>query len=372
MNVIKAGSKYQIYSEDVQTYKEIPAGTYTINFNPMAGFSLSSRPNLEVIGEKIYGNSKARIDKVLRSYSASTRNFGIILSGPKGVGKSVFVRLLCEQVVKQGLPVIVVDFAYDGIANFISSIEQDCVVVFDEFEKTFSEEDNQQDMLLSLFDGLDGGHKLFIVTCNDLNKVSEYMLNRPGRFHYHFTLGAPCSDEVREYMKNELKPEYHEVINDVVNLATFGDMPYDYLRAIAFDLNQGYSLKEVMADLNITRDTNEFDIVVNLSNGLSYQTWNEYIDPSDHDIESVWVRRYGEENEDIPDSFMVSYFPCEIEMVDGKTVIRNKIPRINWKTCAVRGRDELKDKIIEEWKDVTVTEIVLKKSPNANILRYTV
>ena len=40
-------------------------------------------------------------------------------------------------------------------------------------------------------------------------------------------------------------------LNEVVGLAELGNFTYDILRAIAFELNQGYSLSETLEDLNI-------------------------------------------------------------------------------------------------------------------------
>ena len=167
MNIINAGSRYQVYGEDVKTYQQLPVGTYLVNFNPMSGFYLSIRTDLEVTEDKIYGTSSYKINKVMKSYDAMAhRNFGVLLSGQKGIGKSLFVRLLAEEAIKKGLPVVTVTMYVPGIANFIASIDQDCVVIFDELAKTFAikEDENQQDELLSLFDGMDGGHKLFVVT----------------------------------------------------------------------------------------------------------------------------------------------------------------------------------------------------------------
>ena len=31
------------------------------------------------------------------------------------------------------------------------------------------------------------------------------MINRPGRFHYHFIMGIPTGDEVREYMEDQVE-----------------------------------------------------------------------------------------------------------------------------------------------------------------------
>lgn len=374
MNVINAGSRYQIYGEDVRTYQNLPVGTYMINFHPMQGFSLSIRHDLTVTEDKVYGTSPYKVSKVMKSYNNVNRNFGVLLSGQKGIGKSLFVRLLAQEGIKAGLPVITVTFAAPGIATFISSIEQDCVVIFDEFEKTFTINDgeNQQDELLSLFDGMDGGHKLFLVTCNDLSQVSQYMLNRPGRFHYHFTMNPPTPNEVEEYMLDKLDPQYHDNISAVVNLANIVDMPYDYLRAIAFELNQGYSLKEAMADLNITRtDDTRFDIEVYLSNGLRFEAWSARLDINEHSIQYFHVRRYEQDN--YPHDFTVHVDPSHAKIEDGEFIITDRILQPHWSEYDFAGTDEECEKLAEDWnKDVTIQKIVLKKTLSYSVGRYLV
>lgn len=374
MNVINAGSRYQIYGEDVKTYQKLPVGTYLVNFNPMAGFSLSIRNDLAVTEDKIYGNSMTKVLKVMRSYNAVDRNFGVLLSGQKGIGKSLFVRLLAEEAIKLNMPVITVTAAAPGIATFISSIEQDCVVIFDEFEKTFTitEDENQQDALLSLFDGMDGGHKLFVVTCNDLDHMSQYMLNRPGRFHYHFTMMPPTPAEVEEYMKDKLAPEYHNNIHDIVNLANVVDMPYDYLRAIAFELNQGYSLKEAMSDLNITRtDDTRFEVTVFLSNGLRFEAWDAKIDLNSHSQQWMHVRRY--EKDAFPHEFTLYIIPSEAQISGKEFVIKTKLNQPHWGSYDFEGTDEECEKMAAEWeKNVTIEKVVLKKTKDYGVARYLV
>ena len=374
MNVINAGSRFQIYGEDVKTYQKLPVGTYLVNFNPMAGFSLTIRNDLTVTEDKIYGNSMNKVNKVMKSYNVVDRNFGVLLSGQKGIGKSLFVRLLAEEAIKMNMPVVTVTAPAPGIANFISSIEQDCVVIFDEFEKTFTmtEEENQQDALLSLFDGMDGGHKLFIVTCNDLDHISQYMLNRPGRFHYHFTMMPPTPEEVEEYMKDKLEPQYHHNIHDVVNLANLVDMPYDYLRAIAFELNQGYSLKEAMSDLNITRtDDTRFEVTAILSNGLRFEAWGVHLDLNDHGAQYVHVRRY--EKDAFPHEFTIYVTPADAQIVGKEFVIKDHLRQPRWGSYDFEGSEEETEKMAEEWeKNVTLDKIILKKEKDYGVARYLV
>ena len=142
MNIVNAGNQFQVYGEDVKTYRQLPVGSYNVEFHKMRGFFLTERSDLTVTEEKIYGDSEYKVRKVMRSYYLSDRNFGVLLSGQKGIGKSLFVRLVAQKAIESGLPVIVVSSAVPGLAEFISSIDQNCVVVFDEFEKTFAKQED--------------------------------------------------------------------------------------------------------------------------------------------------------------------------------------------------------------------------------------
>lgn len=34
MNIVISGSRVQVYGDEVQTFKQLPVGNYTIQFNP--------------------------------------------------------------------------------------------------------------------------------------------------------------------------------------------------------------------------------------------------------------------------------------------------------------------------------------------------
>lgn len=108
MKIIQSGSHYEIYDNNLKVHDRLPVGVYQVDFNKMTGFSLSDHPAIE-IKERIYGIHDAKADKVLRSFAAFGRNLGVILSGSKGIGKSLFAKLLCIKAMAQGLPVIIVD-----------------------------------------------------------------------------------------------------------------------------------------------------------------------------------------------------------------------------------------------------------------------
>ena len=312
MNVVHSGNTFQIYGDSLKTYEQLPAGTYEVGFSKFSGFFLTAHNDLAVNEDKVYGCTEQKVQKVLHSFSKVDRNFGVILSGRKGIGKSLFARLLAVHAKELDIPLILVTAYYPGIANFLTSIEQEVIVLFDEFEKTFASKDNDapQEELLPMFDGLDGGKKLFVVTCNEVHKLNSYLLNRPGRFHYHFILTNPNPDEIREYLTDKLEEQYHPLIKKVVSFSAHADLTYDILRAIAFELNNGYSFEETLADLNISKEsTPRFDVTAEFADGAKSMATDERIDLYSSDRVYLWFYlRKGRDNKAI----RLDFRPCDV------------------------------------------------------------
>lgn len=379
MNIVNAGSRYQVYGESVQTFKTLPVKSYNIGFSPMSGFFLTERPNLTTAGEKVYGECNKKIDKVIKSYKTmSHRNFGVLLSGPKGIGKSMFVRAIGERAIKEGLPVIVAEDFIPGIAGFLASIDQEVVVVFDEFEKKFkiTDEVNPQDDMLSLFDGMDGGHKLFIATCNQTRDLSEYLINRPGRFHYHINISTPSKDEIEQYLKDNVSSEYSDVIEDAVKLCDLIGTPYDYLRAIAFELNQGYSLKEAMNDLNITKgERTVFRVMAYRQDGKIFTSHYENFDITSKSYYWFHAGLYNERTRKYED-VSLRVIPSHAKLIDGEYVIEQLVKGENEYDyddfLAEAGGDEkLAQKLANEANAKNVfTKIVFKRAAVRDYGKY--
>ena len=256
MKAISIGKRYEIHEDSLKAYDKLPVNTYTVRFDKMSGFYLEARSRLAVT-EKVYGIHPEKADKVLKAFTMFERNLGVILSGSKGIGKSLFARILSAKAQDAGYPVIIIDQYIPGIAAYIESIEQEVVFLFDEFDKTFgsvcpgANEADPQSALLSMFDGTAQGKKLFIITCNSLYKLNDYLVNRPGRFHYHFRFDYPSPEEIQAYLTDKLRPAYIGEIRKVILFSKKVALNYDCLRAIAFELNLGLPFEKAIQDLNI-------------------------------------------------------------------------------------------------------------------------
>lgn len=255
MHIVESGKRYRIFNNAITTYDQLPPKTYRVDYDPETRiFSLLEAHDFEIPETKIYGQHLDKVKKVLNSMDKMNRNLGVILSGDKGIGKSLFSKCLGLKARKKGIPVILVNEYHEGIANFLEEIEQTVMILFDEYDKTFDEKKhNCQAEMLSLFDGVSAGKKLFVITCNEIQSLSQYLINRPGRFHYHFRFLYPTADEIRDYMEDKLDKQYYDEIENVIAFSVRMNLNYDCLRSIAFELNNGLKFQKAINDLNIIR-----------------------------------------------------------------------------------------------------------------------
>lgn len=367
MRVISTGNEYDIFDDSLRTFDKLPTQTYVVRFHKQKGFFLEKYTDIEITESKVYGVHIGKVFKVLKAFECMTRNLGVILSGDKGIGKSLFAKMLAIEALKQGIPIIVVDTYYQGIASYIESIEQEVLVLFDEFDKTFGEvqakdgEASPQANLLSLFDGISGGKKLFVVTCNSLYKLNEYLINRPGRFHYHFRFEYPSADEIREYLVDKLPEDRHEEIKNVVAFSSKVSLNYDCLRAIAFELAQGLSFKEAIADLNIVNVNNNerYDVVLTFKDGTTVTSRDISFDMFEKDYHASVYLYDSHSNNWVDANFTLG--DAEFDPNNGNYVIQPEYVHLSY--CP----DEDDKKIVERVQEAGVLQLAIIRKRSKRI-----
>lgn len=318
MNLVKTGTKFRIFDSSVEAVTNLAPGAYEVGSAQFEGIFLRSCEMPVLRDEKVYGDHERKLDKVFGTYSKhKDRNLGVILSGDKGIGKTLFAKMASHRAAKLGLPVVYVNDYFDGLAGFMAKITQDCMVVFDEFDKNFCSNSREavdvtacQDALLSMFDGVYAGHKLFVITCNDLGKVSDFLVNRPGRFRYHIRFDYPSGDEVVQYLKDKLGAKANDTqIEAVRKFTSLVPLTYDCLSAVADELADGETFKSAMSMLNIVRldEDSDYSVYFNFKvNGEahtclldSHETFDLFSPDGDWQERQYNVHAYGPNREDI-------------------------------------------------------------------------
>lgn len=188
---IDTGTSVQLVNHTPSAYLEVlPTGIYEIRLSSGMNkyFYLEKCYKEFILPSKLYGEVEQDADLVLKRYLAKPDSLGALLTGTKGSGKSLIASLIINKFInKLNKPVIIVNDSWyehiDELVIFMSKFKE-CLFVFDEFDKHYDKED--QNCLLNFFDDKSKSHRLSLVIANEQDSITEYFLDRPSRFFYHF------------------------------------------------------------------------------------------------------------------------------------------------------------------------------------------
>ena len=202
--------------------EKIPSGIYSVCYDRNKNsFFLTKQKDKFVMPSDIWMEQKRKmeLEYIKDSINKTSKNIGILFNGVKGTGKTLLAEMICNSI---DCPVIMVENTDEStnremLKFLVNEIKQNCVFLFDEFEKKFKPEEQQ--FLLSIVDGVHNTEhkKIFLFTCNDLN-VDENFLGRLSRVAYILNFDyINDSEEIRKYLKQKLEELDDEQITFIVD-----------------------------------------------------------------------------------------------------------------------------------------------------------
>lgn len=266
---LKNGNMYSVTDElSMDLCQHLPAANYIIQVHPMTGQFLLERVESFKMIPKIYGTTPRYVERIFNTFDDRENSTGVLLNGEKGSGKTQLAKLLSIKCAQENIPTIIINQPWhgDSFNKFIQTIEQPCMIMFDEFEKVYDSE--QQESILTLLDGVFPSKKLFVLTCNDKWRIDSHMRNRPGRIFYMLDFTGLDDAFIREYCEDNLKNKQH--IDKICMIASlFGQFNFDMLKALVEEMNRyGETPSEALLMLNSKpefedRGEHELTLIIN-------------------------------------------------------------------------------------------------------------
>lgn len=230
---MNTGNSYSQIDPNFEVTQALPIGVYNLELT-MFGWKLFKFADNFVFPYKLYSLENEFVDHVLKTYENTIGNLGILLNGTKGTGKTVTAKVLANRL---NLPVIVLKSMGDrnqSMIEYLSSLNCDCILFMDEFEKNFKEEDST---VLQIMDGVyNSNHrKIFLLTTNNMS-INENLVGRPSRIRYVKHFGNLSMDTVNEYLDDALEcTEAREEILEYIDSLTISTI--DILKTIVNEVN---------------------------------------------------------------------------------------------------------------------------------------
>ncbi len=259
--------QFQLFNGSPNNIKHgLPAGNYMVCRDQYGNFFLEQ---IDAFSQNTrnYGSLLRNRDRIISTFFDRKHSTGVMFTGEKGSGKSLLAKEICIELLKHDVPTLIINtpFTGDPFNQFIQSITQPCVVMFDEFEKVY--DDEEQEKLLTLLDGVFPTKKLFILTSNNKWKLDKNMQNRPGRIYYMIDFDGLSSDFIKEYCDENLKAEYRHYTHQIIVVSgLFSKFNFDMLKALVEEINRyGESPRECLTLLNVKPEFDEGEVEYSIS-----------------------------------------------------------------------------------------------------------
>lgn len=266
--ILKIGNFYSVTEESYEIHENLPLGVYQLTKRLDGEYDLIKIKDLS-LPNKLYGDLSI-VDKWIKSFNTFDKNLGILLSGLKGSGKTIYAKKFC---IDSKRPVILINepISGEGFNRILSAKELNGSVIFiDEYEKIYNDRD-KENLLLSILDGQVDNHLAFVLTVNESSLVSSNIINRPGRIKYLKSFGSLDFDTIDQVIQDRLDNQKHK--DDLVSsLKKLDFITYDVLNTIIDEINIFDEPASICCkNLNLSRE----DVYVKVFeeiDGISYDT----------------------------------------------------------------------------------------------------
>lgn len=247
-------------SSDIQIMPVLPPGMYTVDYDSNQGH-FCKPVNLETDELYVFTESIAQVlldeislfwnKKDLYKENNLVHKRGILLYGFPGTGKSSYINMLSEALIKEGGIV----FKVSGLRNLFNYVEflkhgfrkiqKDTNII------TILEDiDQYREVELELLDFLDGqshlNHHVVIATSNDTEDIPDTFL-RPSRLDLKIEVPLPTEKTRREYFEH--KKVTADILEDLIKETegcSLADLKEVYICVFLLDYEVGRAVDQVL------------------------------------------------------------------------------------------------------------------------------
>lgn len=247
-------------SSNIQIMPVLPPGMYTVDYDSNQGH-FCKPVNLETDELYVFTESIAQVlldeislfwdKKDLYKENNLVHKRGILLYGFPGTGKSSYINMLSEALIKEGGIVFKVSglrnlFTYvDFLKHGFRKIQKDTNII------TILEDiDQYREVELELLDFLDGqshlNHHVVIATSNDTEDIPDTFL-RPSRLDLKIEVPLPTEKTRREYFEH--KKVTADILEDLIKETegcSLADLKEVYICVFLLDYEVGRAVDQVL------------------------------------------------------------------------------------------------------------------------------
>ena len=242
-----------------------PGKLYNLNYNYRSGYPYLEDGGVLSIPKKVYSTEEDNMlsNMVLNHFKKDNKKTtGVLLDGLKGSGKTMMSKMIAN---KAGVPIIAVSGNYrtNRLHEFFDKVDVPVCIMFDEIDK--NKEYWETEDLLTFLDGLQQQEKrLVMMTCNDTNNMSQYILNRCSRvlyYKYYEEIGYGIIWQIANDLLFDTKTD--DEINEISNFIhdKFSVVSYDNVISFLQECATypKYNYKGIVKFLNITLKDDDDD-----------------------------------------------------------------------------------------------------------------